>query len=224
MRSGAYAAGAVETGIAAAALAQLGRHYGYPTGSYLGLTNAKLADAQAGVEKAMSPTLAAAAGIDFVVVGGLLDALLAFDFGQLVLDDEMALMIKRFRQDLRFDGLDGVVEEIAAAGPGGMFADHRQTLQLMKTAAFLPAIADRERREVWEAGGRRDAHARALDRAKRLMCEDAAACLDAEADARIRAAFPGLVAGDAVVPEHWRAAAGNAPRGRRTGRRQPRAV
>jgi trimethylamine--corrinoid protein Co-methyltransferase len=94
-----------------------------------------------------------------------------------------------------------------------MFADHRQTLQLMKTAAFLPAIADR-RREVWEAGGRRDAHARALDRAKRLMCEDAAACLDAEADARIRAAFPGLVAGDAVA----RALAGrrgNAPSGRR---------
>jgi trimethylamine--corrinoid protein Co-methyltransferase len=70
MRTGAYAAGAVETGIVAMALAQMGRHYGYPTGSYLGLTNAKVSDAQAGYEKAMSPTLAAAAGIDFIVVEG----------------------------------------------------------------------------------------------------------------------------------------------------------
>jgi trimethylamine---corrinoid protein Co-methyltransferase len=219
MRSGAYAAGAVETGIVAMALAQMGRHYGYPTGCYLGLTNAKISDAQAGYEKAMSPTLAAAAGIDFVVVGGLLDALMAFDFGQLVIDNEVALMMKRFRQHLSFGDLDGVVDEIRAAGPAGMFVGNAETLKLMKSCALLPAVADRERREVWQGQGGRDAHARALATAKRLLCNPNAALIDSAADARVRSAFAGLVAGDVEVPEHWRSLVADVRRSRGTGRR-----
>ena len=154
MRTGAYAAGAVETGIVSMALAQMGRHYGYPTGCYLGLTNSKIGDAQAGYEKAMSPTLAAAAGIDFIVVGGLLDALMTFDFGQLVIDNEVSLMMKRFCQQLSFGDLDGVFEEIRATGPAGMYVGNAQTLKLMKSCALLPGIADRERREVWKMSGK----------------------------------------------------------------------
>jgi trimethylamine--corrinoid protein Co-methyltransferase len=219
MRTGAYAAGAVETGIVAMALAQLGRHYGYPTGSYLGLTNAKVSDAQAGYEKAMSPTLAATAGIDFVVVGGLLDALMAFDFGQLVIDNEIALMLKRFRQHLSFGELDGVLEEIGAAGPAGMYVGNAETLKLMKSCALLPDIADRERREVWVGQGSLDAHGRALRAAKRLLCKPNAALIDPDADARVRASFAGLVAGDVEVPEHWRSLAAPTRSSRGTGRR-----
>jgi trimethylamine--corrinoid protein Co-methyltransferase len=102
MRSGAYAAGAVETGIVAAALAQLGRHYGYPTGSYLSLTNAKLADAQAGVEKTMSPTLAAPPASTSWSSAACSTPCSPSISASSLLDDEMALMIKRFRQDLRF--------------------------------------------------------------------------------------------------------------------------
>jgi trimethylamine--corrinoid protein Co-methyltransferase len=219
MRTGAYAAGAVETGIVAMALAQMGRHYGYPTGCYLGLTNAKIGDAQAGYEKAMSPTLAAAAGIDFIVVGGLLDALMAFDFGQLVIDNEVSLMMKRFRQHLSFGDLDGVLEEIGAAGPAGMYVGHAETLKRMKSCALLPDVADRERREVWKSHGSPDAHARALGTAKRLLCNPNPALIDPDADSRVRASFAGLVAGDVEVPEHWRPSIGDVRRGRRTGRR-----
>ena len=220
MRTGAYAAGAVETGIVAMALAQMGRHYGYPTGSYLGLTNAKISDAQAGYEKAMSPTLAAAAGIDFVVVGGLLDALMAFDFGQLVIDNEVALMLKRFRQHLSFGDLEGVLDEIGAAGPAGMYVGNAETLKLMKSCALLPDIADRERREVWMAQGSLDAHARALRTAKQLLCNPNAALIDPAADARVRAGFAGLVAGDVEVPEDWQQLVAQPRRSRGTGRRR----
>ena len=219
MRTGAYAAGAVETGIVAMALAQMGRYYGYPTGCYLGLTNSKISDAQAGYEKAMSPTLAAAAGIDFIVVGGLLDALMAFDFGQLVIDNEVSLMMKRFRQHLAFGDLDGVFEEIRAAGPAGMYVGNADTLRLMKSCALLPDVADRERREVWTSRGSLDAHANALKTAKRLMCNTNAALIDPDADARVRASFAGLVSGDVEVPESWRTLMGDIRRSRGTGRR-----
>lgn len=204
MRTGAYAAGAVETGIMAMAVAQMARFYGVPCGSYLGLTNAKVSDAQAGYEKAMSPTLGAAAGLDFIVMGGLLDALMAFDFGQLVIDDEIALMIKRFRQDLALGDLSGCLEEIRAAGPGGMYIGNEQTLRLMKTGAFLPEVADRERREVWQLRGRPDAHARALQLAKAALCKPNPAALAPETDRRLRAGLDGLVDGEPVVPDQWR--------------------
>jgi trimethylamine---corrinoid protein Co-methyltransferase len=219
MRTGAYAAGAAETGIMAMALAQLARFYGVPSGAYLGLTNSKIGDAQAGFEKAMSPALAAAAGIDFVVMGGLLDALMAFDFGQLVIDDEIALMLKRSRQDLSLGSLAQCLAEIRDAGPGGMFVGNPQTLALMKSAAFLPEIADRERREVWLRAGGLDAHARALRRAKELLCEENPAALSPEVDARVRAGFVDLVPGNAAVPEAWEALRHQVPRSRRSRRR-----
>jgi trimethylamine--corrinoid protein Co-methyltransferase len=219
MRTGAYAAGAVETGIMAMALAQMARFYDVPSGSYLGLTNAKIGDAQAGFEKAMSPTLAATAGIDFVVMGGLLDALMAFDFGQLVIDDEIALMLKRARQGLAWGSLGEGLAEIREAGPGGMFVGHAETLARMKSAAFLPEVADRERREVWMRQGSLDAHTRALQRAKAILCEPNPAALSSEIDARVRAGFEGLVRGDFDVPAAWQAYRHDPPRARRAGRR-----
>lgn len=220
MRSGAYAAGAVETGILAMALTQMARFYNVPAGSYLGLTNAKLADAQAGYEKAMSPALAAAAGIDFVVMGGLLDALMAFDFGQLVIDNEIASMLKRLRQHLSLGDLDVTLDEIRAAGPTGMYVASPATVAGMKTAAFLPTVADRERRELWRDQGAKDAHARALAQAKRLLSRTNPHVLPAQVDARVRAGLPaGLVAGDSVPAEHWRSFDAEPARERRGRRR-----
>ncbi len=222
MRTGAYAAGAVETGIVAMAIAQMARFYGVPSGSYLGLTNAKSGDAQAGFEKAMSPALAATAGIDFIVIGGLLDALMSFDFGQLVIDDEIARMLKRVRQDLALGSLERSIAEIRKAGPGGMFVDHAETLAAMKTAAFLPQIADRERREVWKERGSVGTHERALSRAKELLCHPNTAALPAEIDARVRNDFENLVSGDCEVPSGWTAHLPDEQRPRRLGRRGSR--
>jgi len=219
MRTGAYAAGAVETGIMAMAVTQMARFYGVPCGSYLGLTNAKTSDAQAGYEKAMAPTLAAAAGIDFVVMGGLLEALMAFDFGQLVIDNEIALMIKRFRQNLSLGDLSTCLEEIRAAGPGGMYVGNEQTLALMKSGAFLSEVADRERREVWHQQGRLDAHARALNLAKAALCQPNPGALAPEVDRRVRAGLDGLVAGESIAPDHWKSQHGMAKRERRSRRR-----
>ena len=100
MRDGAFASGAIEIGMMNSAVCAMARFYNVPAGGYLGLTNSKVSDAQAGFEKGMSPLLGAVSGVDFIVMGGLLDALMTFDFGQLVIDDEIAQMIKRVRRAL----------------------------------------------------------------------------------------------------------------------------
>jgi trimethylamine:corrinoid methyltransferase-like protein len=128
-------------------------------------------------------------------------------------------MLKRARQDLSLGDLAGAVAEIGAAGPGGMFIGNAETLALMKSAALLPEVAERERREVWAQRGRRDAHARALALAKAALCAPNAGALAPETDARVRAAFAGLVAGDSRPEPSWIAAAQPAQRDRRPRRR-----
>ena len=222
MRTGAYASGAIEIGMMNAAVCQMARFYNVPSGGYLGLTNAKLSDAQAGFEKGMSPLMGALAGVDFIVMGGLLDALMSFDFGQLVIDDEIAQMVKHVRKGFGFSKEALAVEEIRQAGPAGMFAANAQTLAHMTTATYMPQLSDRKAREQWAQEGASTIHQRAMDKALGILSTPNAAALDSVVDARIHEAFEDLVRGDAFVSEGWeqKLATPTAARGRRVNRRR----
>jgi trimethylamine---corrinoid protein Co-methyltransferase len=197
MRTGAYAPGAIETGILLAAQAQLARFYGVPSGGYIGLTNAHSNDAQSGFETGMNTVLGVSAGATLLNMGGLFSSLMAFDFAKAVVDNEIALMDKRVWRGLEFSEENLALDEIAAVGPGGSYMGSKHTKRLMKTTAVLPRLAARDMRAQWEDTGRPDIHARAMAEARRILAEPNAAVWDDELDAAIRARFPGLVAGDA---------------------------
>jgi trimethylamine--corrinoid protein Co-methyltransferase len=221
MRDGAYAPGAIEIGMMNSAVCEMGRFYNVPSGGYLGLTNSKISDAQAGFEKGMSPLLGAVSGVSFIVMGGLLDALMSFDFGQAVIDNEIALMIKKVREGFDFSSETMAVEEIKNTGPAGVFAANPETLERMTTAVFLPDLADRNLRETWAEGGESTIHQRAMDKALDIISVTNAAALDQEVDQRIHAEFENLVKGDSVVPDGWdRIAAVETTRKRRVNRRR----
>ncbi len=204
MRDGAYAPGAIEIGMMNSAVCQMARFYGVPAGGYLGLTNAKISDAQAGFEKGMSPLFGALSGVDFIVMGGLLDALMSFDFGQLVIDNEIARMIKQVRSGFDFSDETVSLDEIKATGPAGMFAANPSTLQRMNTATFMPQVADRKLREQWEQEGASSVHQRAMNRALDILSQPNGYALDEASDQAVRAQFDGLVAGDAELPDGWK--------------------
>ncbi len=221
MRDGAYAAGAIEVGMMNSAVCRMARFYGVPAGGYLGLTNAKTADAQAGFEKAMSPLLGAVSGVDFIVMGGLQDALMTFDFGQAVIDNEIALMVKRVRQGIDFSADSVSLDEIKATGPAGMFAANPETLERMRRATFMPELADRKPRAQWKSEGASTIHQRAMDRALDILSQPNSAALDPFVDGRVRAGFDALVAGDSRLPFGWRRLV-TGPTARTRGRRKNR--
>ena len=70
----------------------------------------------------MSPLLGTLSGVNFIVMGGLLDALMTFDFGQVVIDDEIAKMLKRVRRGFEFSSETMSIDEIKDTGPAGMYA------------------------------------------------------------------------------------------------------
>ena len=186
MRTGAYAPGGIETGILMAGCSQMARYYGVPSGGYIGLTNSKVNDAQSGYETGMSTVAAVMAGVDMLNMGGLLDALMTFDYAKAVIDDEIALMLKRVKQGFDVDEENLSLQVIAEVGPGGMFMEHPHTLGRMRKTALLPAIADRNSRQQWKERGGLDAHARALTRARDILARNNPAVFSAEVDERIR--------------------------------------
>ena len=195
MRSGAYTSGGIECGMLHMAFAQMARFYNIPAGGYVGLTNSKLNDAQAGYETGMSGIAGLLGGMDMFNIGGLIDALKTFDFAKAVIDDEMALMMKRVKRGILFSEDDlgiGLIKEI---GPGGSFITAKHTISRMKTEAVMTKIADRDARTIWEKKGAMDIHARAMKRVREIMTSNTTPLIPSELDAKLHEEFPGLVPG-----------------------------
>jgi trimethylamine--corrinoid protein Co-methyltransferase len=185
------------------AFAQMARYYNVPAGGYIGLTNAKVNDAQSGYETGMSTVAGLLAGADLFNMGGLLDALKVFDFAKAVTDDEIAQMLKRMKRGFEVNDQELALDVIAKVGPGGSFMVHPHTMKRMKTGALLTTLSDRNARAQWEGKGSLDTQARAMQRVREILARPAAPPFPAEVESRIRAEFPGLVRGELQMPEGW---------------------
>jgi trimethylamine---corrinoid protein Co-methyltransferase len=201
MRSGAYTSGAIECGMMHMAFAQIARFYNVPCGGYIGLTNSKLNDAQSGYETGMSGVAGILSGMDMFNIGGLIDALKTFDFAKAVIDDEIAQMLKRVRRGVSFSDDDLAVDLIKQIGPGGSYIKPKHTSARMKTEIVMTKIADRDARSIWEKKGSLDTQAHAMNKVKEIMTRNPAPLISPEVDAQLRAAFPGLVAGELLPIE-----------------------
>jgi trimethylamine--corrinoid protein Co-methyltransferase len=195
MRTGAYASGGIECGMLHMAFAQMAHFYNVPCGGYIGLTNSKVNDAQAGYETGMSGSAGLLAGMDMFNIGGLIDALKTFNFAKAVIDDEIAQNLKRVKRGIAFDDDELAVSLIKETGPGGSYIVSPHTIKRMKTEAILTKMADRDMRTIWEKKGATDIEARAMAKAKTIMTTNTEPLLSADVDTQLHAEFSGLIAG-----------------------------
>ncbi len=196
MRTGAYTSGAMECGMLHMAFAQMSRYYDLPCGGYIGLTNSKVNDAQAGYETGMSAIGGLLAGMDMFNIGGLIDALKTFDFAKAVIDDEIAQMMKRTKRGINFSGDELAVDLIKEIGPGGSYIVAKHTIGRMKTEAVMTKMADRDPRTIWEKRGATDIQTRAMKRVREIMASNTAPLIPPELDEKLHAQFPGMVSGN----------------------------
>ena len=110
MRKGTTPMGAVETAMIDASYAQIGKFIGLPTHTYLCASDAKVIDAQAGLESGMSAIIGALAGINMISGAGMLDFLACFSLEKLVMDAEIVGMAKRL-----LSGIHTPTETLATA-------------------------------------------------------------------------------------------------------------
>ena len=172
MRAGSHAFGTPETALYGAAAAQLGKWYGLPTNIIVGITDSKVPDAQAAYEKMMTMLLPALADVDCMsLVGGMLDFALSASYEQMVIDNEIAGQVLRIRRGFKITDETLAVDVIKEVGHGGHYLEHKHTLKHFREELWIPEIADRYSREVWENKGGKDIKERAKEKAQKIIQE-----------------------------------------------------
>jgi trimethylamine--corrinoid protein Co-methyltransferase len=162
--------GAIETAMIDAGYAAVGKSLGLPVHAYLGATDSKVVDAQAGYESGMTALVGGLAGIDMISGPGMLDFLLAQSAEKLVIDADMIGMVQRLLR-----GVATPTETLATgffeqAGPEGRFLELEDTRRLFRTEQFLPSrVIDRSSRRAWLDAGGLDAYGRAKERVREIL-------------------------------------------------------
>ncbi len=93
---------------------------------------------------------------------------MTIDFGQLVMDNEFARMIKFVLQGIPVNSETLAVKAIREVGIGNNFLSHASTIKHMKSQS-QPQLIDRRMRERWMAAGGKDIHQRALEEARHIL-------------------------------------------------------
>lgn len=169
MRQGTTPMGSMETLMVDCAMSQVGRHLGLPTHAYMGLSDSKVLDAQAGLEAASGTLLGALAGISMISGAGMLEFESCQSFEKLVIDNDVCAMVRRLLSgiDTSDNEAAGVIREV---GPAGHFLAHKHTMKWFQKEQWLPsAIIDRLPRTRWEEGGRSSALEKAAVRVAELV-------------------------------------------------------
>jgi len=177
----------------------VGKHLGLPTQSYLGMSENRAVDAQAGAESFGGALLAALAGVNSVSGPGMLDYTIAFSLPKLLLDDELcgqALQIARpfeMLDDLPAGGL--VAEQLAE----GNLLTAAHTLAHYRDALYLPGpLWDRQGEDSWIRGGRTTLLQRAAAEVERRLATCEPVQLDPALDRELRRLLLGGLASSGV--------------------------
>ena len=121
---------------------------------------------QTGHEKTLTALMAALAGTNLIYGLGMIESGVTFDYAQLVIDNEIARMVKHVVGGVRVDDESLAVDDIASVGSFGDFLSLDATMRHMRDTS-QPELIDRRVREDWEARGSSDMYQRALEKAKR---------------------------------------------------------
>jgi trimethylamine--corrinoid protein Co-methyltransferase len=162
--------GSPEQGLLAVAMVQLARSYGFPVYVNVGLTDAKVPDAQAGMEKASSFLLGAMAGADTFGHAGICGTDHAASLAWLVVDDELARYVERILRGFEVTPETLAVETIGGVGPGGNFLAEPHTVEHFRQELWLPsALWARQNYEDWKAEGGWSFGERAVERVRSVL-------------------------------------------------------
>jgi trimethylamine--corrinoid protein Co-methyltransferase len=141
LRYGTTPMGAVETMMLNLADVAVGKYLDLPTHAYMGLSDAKQVDYQAGMESALGIFLAGLAGINVVSGAGMLDFENCQSLEKLYLDHEVCAMAYRFLEGIVRRDEVMALDLLAALPQGGHFLTHPHTLRWFKEEIISPGKA-----------------------------------------------------------------------------------
>ena len=170
MREGTTPMGAVGTWMIDCAYTQVGKALAMPTHAYLGMSDAKVVDAQCGLESAGGTIMAALAGVNMVSGAGMMDFESCQSYEKLVIDAEIIGMAKRL-----IAGVEARDDPIALTlmrklGHRADYLAQTHTLKWFAKELYIPsAVIDRGSLDRWKKQGAKTTFERAADRVNELL-------------------------------------------------------
>ncbi|MGD9915563.1 MAG: trimethylamine methyltransferase family protein [Rhizobiaceae bacterium] len=197
LRTGAMSGGSAEQALLTAACAQMAQFYGLPGGSAAGMADSKLPDIQSGFEKGITNVMAGLSGLNLVYESaGMHASLLGFCLESLIIDNDMLGYCLRCVRGVDVSDAALSVASIADVclnGPGH-YLGHEQTLKLMQTEYFYPAVGDRFSPKEWNERGKPDIVGRAIAEKRRILADRFPRHIARQLDDQLRTRFGELIA------------------------------
>ena len=171
--------GSPEFNLLNAAQADMARHYGVPSFSSAGCTDAHEIDEQAGLEIGFNTLVTALSGANLVHAASVIGSGTAVCKELLILSDEAVRFTERFCRGVEVDDARLAVSDIAAVGPGGSFMDSDLTLSLFKRDIWAPKVFTRDYFDSWTQAGKPGIKDRLRQESERLLREHTPAPVEA---------------------------------------------
>ena len=169
MATGLIGVGSPELSLGISAQAEVAQSFGLPTWGYAGCTDAKVVDAQAGLESGLSILSQALAGLNLVHDVGYLDMAMVCSPAQLVLGNDAIGWAKRFIRGIEVNRETIAREVIEAVGPGGHFLQQQHTVEHFRKELWRPALLTRQHYTNWEKDGAKDMYQRIQEKLKDII-------------------------------------------------------
>lgn len=157
--------------------AQLAHQHGLPAGMQLGLTDAKVPDAQAGMEKAMGLLMGGLAGMNLSSSLGIAGCDEGASLTQLVIDNEIVDFVREVLRGFTVDEETCAYEAVARVGISGNFLTDPHTLAHVHER-WIPRLSDRGTWATWLEEGGKDMLERAWAEQNRILHEHSPDWLD----------------------------------------------
>ncbi|MHC4912809.1 MAG: trimethylamine methyltransferase family protein, partial [Planctomycetota bacterium] len=162
--------GSPEQGLMGVAMVQMARFYGFPVYINVGLTDAKVPDAQAGIEKGTTMLLGALAGADMFGHCGICGTDHGGSLSWLFIDNELADYVKRIIRGFGVDTETLATEVVNAVGPKGNYLAEEHTARHFREELWLCSqLWTRQSFDAWENDGSKSFAERIEDELQRIL-------------------------------------------------------
>jgi trimethylamine--corrinoid protein Co-methyltransferase len=170
MRHGTTPMGSIDTMLIDLGYAEIGKSLNLPTHAYMGMSDAKLLDAQTGLESGMGSLLAGIEGINMISGAGMLNFESTQSIQKLVIDNEICGMTYKFLQGIGRRDEPIALDLLKTLISDQQLLDHEHTLRWFKTEHYLPSqVIDRSNFDDWYHRGQMNIGQRAMVRVTELI-------------------------------------------------------
>ena len=163
--------GGAENGLLAAAGAEIAQFHGLPSSSWMS-TESMVPDAQASYEKVVTGLLHGRSRVNIIWGVGQLESQMTLSMEQAVIDNDLAGALLRAARGIEVSDESVALEPIKELAQRAEYISHPHTLDHFRDELYFPQVANRQRREVWEAAGAKTMLQAAEERVRDILAAD----------------------------------------------------